>query len=306
MHEFLSIQVEDIAGEPPITLFTMETNIQSVQTTISRGWEDDNGPRTIPEIIQNLERLSARAKGRPGLMVEKDGRVAYKYPSCPKCNSKEVKLNGCQGRKLKACFNVVLDLSLQKYRCKTCRHHFKVNLDHIVPKYGHYTVDVRAQASGFTGDRALSLGETADLIEFVSGVRPTREAIRLWKLHRGRSILQQMRKQESTIHWSGIYSYDEQYILIKGRWWYRCLIYDVVLGRPVSDLVVHDLEEATLREFLRNGLRKKPVHVIVTDGGTKYPDLIKELFPKAARQLCVIHFMFNPKFDTPPRCELCT
>lgn len=295
MEEFLNIQLEDVAGEPSIGLFTLSTNIQGLQTRLSPGWEQASDPLTIPAVLRLLEAQSAYDPERPALSITEDGRVEYRQPLCPRCGSDRCSRNGCQPRKLRGSFNMVLELRLQKYLCKDCETPFKVDLGHIVPRYGHYMRDVRELAMGYSGGRALSLGESAELTEEVAGVRPSRETVRLWKLAKGAEVRGRM--EEADEAWSGVYSYDEQFISLRGRWWYRCLVYDKGLGRPVWDDLLPDLGYDRVKGLLESALEGKPVRTVVTDGGTIYPTLIDELFRGASHQLCVIHAMYNVRCD---------
>jgi len=295
MHDFLSIQLEEVSGEPSIALFTYSTNIQDVQTRLSPGWEQASNPLTIPTVLRLLESQSACDPSVPALSVTSDGRVAYQQPECPICGSRDLKRNGTQARQLKGFFNVVLNLVLQKYWCHDCGKPFRVELEHIVPRYGHYTRDVRELAVGYTGGRALSLGESVELTREISSVRPSRETVRWWKLDRGASIRTRMEVAEKA--WSGVYSYDEEYLRIGGQRRYRCLVYDIGLGRPVGDIVSPSLEYSEIKGFLQSTLGGKPVLTVVTDGSPMYPSLLKELFPEASHQVCVIHAMYNARCD---------
>jgi len=295
MHDFLSIQLEEVSGEPSVALFTLTTNIQGVQTALSSGWGIASGPTTIPLLLKLLEIQSSRDPSRPPLSITDDGRVSYREPKCPECSSKEYDRNGTQRRQLQCFFVVVLVLRLQKYLCKACGKAYKVELEHIVPRYGHYTRDVRGLAIGYTGGRALSLGESVELTSQISGVHPSRETVRLWKLDAGKRIKREMSDRER--EWSGIYSYDEQYVKIGGERKYRCLVYDVGLKEPVGEMVVSDLKKKTLKGFLRRAMKGKPVLTFVTDGVEQYPELLKELFPEASHQICVIHTMYIVKKD---------
>jgi hypothetical protein len=145
------------------------------------------------------------------------------------------------------------------------------------------------------GGRALSLGESAELVCEVSGVILSRETIRLWKNAKGKWI--QTKLENEKVNWSGIYSYDEQYVKIKGQQWYRCLVFDVGLNRPVNDLVVPERNDQQIRGFLRASLKNKPVHTIITDGCLQYSTLIADLFPEASHQICIFHAMERAKGD---------
>ncbi len=295
MHDFLSIQIEEISGKPPIALFTLTTNIQETQSALSDGWEAYSRPSTIPLILRLLEAQSSRDPSRPLLSITDDGRVSYIEPKCPECGSKRKKKNGTQPRALKCFFQVAMDLKLQKYKCLACGKTYKVELEHIVPRYGHYTRDVKGLAIGYSGGRALSLEESVELTEQVAGVSPSRETVRLWMLREAERIRAEMSVRKA--NWSGIYSYDEQHVKIGGERRYRCLVYDTILHEPVGEMIVPSLDKKTLRRFLRRTLGGKPVRTMVTDGLEVYESLIKELFPEASHQECVIHAMYNAMGD---------
>jgi hypothetical protein len=61
---------------------------------------------------------------------------------------------------------------------------------------------------------------------------------------------------------------------------------------PVAFVLVDKNDQAHMRGFLKNlkdsGLQPK---VVVTDGSSLYPDLLKQLWPEAEHQLCVFHAM---------------
>ncbi|MEA1878052.1 MAG: hypothetical protein U9N86_14455 [Bacteroidota bacterium] len=295
MQEFLSLRIEDISGEPPIALFTLSTNIQSIQTTLSTGWSETDGPVSIPKILRMLEEQSQSNPHISSLSISDDGRVAFRKVECSKCGSNHCNKNGTQRRQLKGFFNTVLKLRLQKYRCKKCNHPFKVDLNHLIPKYGHYSRDLRALAVSHTGNRALSLNESVELTHEVTGVQVSRETVRLWKLDKGKHI--QKRLDEEKIEWSGIYSYDEQYVKIKGKQQYRALIYDVNLDRPVREAVLQALRDEDIKEFLSSSLKDKPVKTFITDGVRHYTVIINELFPEASHQRCVRHAMAKVRED---------
>jgi transposase-like protein len=295
MRDFLSIQLEEVSGEPPLAMFTVTSNIEGVQSALSSGWETASGRSTIPLLLRLLEMQSSQDPRHPALSITDDGRVSYREPVCPGCGSREHKLNGTQARTLQCFFGMALDMRLQKYVCKACGKAYKVELGHIVPRHGHYTRDVRGLAIGYTGGRALSLEESVELTHQVSGVRPSRETVRLWKLSAGRRIRKEMSERQA--EWSGVYSYDEQYVRIGGERKYRCLVYDSGRKEPVGEMIVADLDKRTLKRFLGRVLRGKPVLTMVTDGMEQYPELLREMFPEASHQVCVIHTMYNAKMD---------
>lgn len=292
MNQFLGIKIEEIPGDPPIALFTLETNIKTVQLKLDQ--TQQLADSTIKnKIIRTLETISGR-NGKPTLTIENDGRITYSDPACPNCHSKDLKKNGTQKRTLKGFFNTVLETRLQKYRCNDCRQPFKVNLSHIVNNYGHYTNDLREQAVGYSGGRALSLGESTELLQEVSGVKVSRETIRQWKNVKGKLI--QTILDTKDFKWSGIYSYDEQFIKIKGQLWYRCLLYDAILDRPVNDLIVPQRDEEQIIKFLKASLNDKPLSTFIVDSSWYLPILQRE-FPEASIQLCVVHAMRLAKRD---------
>jgi hypothetical protein len=74
-------------------------------------------------------------------------------------------------------------------------------------------------------------------------------------------------------------------------------VYDKALGRPVWDDLLPELSYESIKGLLGTALNGKPVLTVVTDGLTIYPSLLKELFPGASHQQCVIHAMYNVRCD---------
>jgi len=294
MQEFLEVRLEEVCGNPPVNLFTVETNIESVQTCLSPGWAEARASTTIPEMLRALELQSQRLAGISALCVSDDGHVAYRIPSCPMCGSTLLKRNGKQARTIRSPFGIKLSLRLQKYQCKRCQHPFKVDLDPIIPKYGHFERSIRDLAMGYTGGNALSLGEAADLVEGVAGVRPSRESIRLWKYRRAHEIEDE--RSLATEDWSGVYSYDEQYLKVSKKWHYRCLLIDVVLNKVVGEELLEKLEYDAILDFWKRTLEGKPLLTIITDGAKMYPSLVRDI-GQASHQKCVVHAMYNTMID---------
>ena len=86
---------------------------------------------------------------------------------------------------------------------------------------------------------------------------------------------------------SGYYCYDEQYLKIDGKRFYRINLIDSILNKPVRESIVNDLEYDTVKSFIEKAISGIPVHAITTDHRREYKSIMDEL--KINHQLCIFH-----------------
>ncbi len=72
--------------------------------------------------------------------------------------------------------------------------------------------------------------------------------------------------------YSGIYTYDEQYIEIDHGNAYRLTVYDSLMQARVAEQVVSSLENEVVSEFLTTALADKPIFAVTTDGRSDYAE----------------------------------
>jgi len=92
--------------------------------------------------------------------------------------------------------------------------------------------------------------------------------------------------------YSGVYTYDEQYLTVNGNRAYRLTVYDELMRAPVAEAVVGECNKETVGEFLTTALAEKPTAVITTDGRSDYPEIVEDDLD-AFHHRCRFHFIKN-------------
>lgn len=197
---------------------------------------------------------------------------------CPKCGTGDVSKNGTyerhpHGRQ---------DVRVQRYCCALCGSfapsHPPVEDDHRYPRAVTQLVDaVDAFADA-------SLEGIQDILTVHYGVRPSDQ-------HIHNSLTEPTAKivENDLPVYSGVYTYDEQYLTVNGYRAYRLTLYDELMRTPVAESVVDQCSKETVREFLTSALAEKPTAVITTDGRSDYPEIVHDDLG-AVHHRCRFHF----------------
>jgi IS1 family transposase len=199
-------------------------------------------------------------------------------PECPDCGGPVFK-NGGYERHPQGCQPV----RVQRYLCTNCRSfsptHPAVADDHRYPRAVTQlatTVDVLTDSS---------LENRQDILTVHYNVRPSDQQIHNWCTEQTAEIV-----ANDLPVFSGVYTYDEQYLTIDGNRAYRLTVYDALLRAPVAETIADRCTKETVREFLTTTLAEKPVHVVTTDGRADYPEIIEEDLD-AVHHRCTFHFL---------------
>jgi hypothetical protein len=175
---------------------------------------------------------------------------------------------------------------VQRYRCRICGGTFSPSLSYIEDEH-QYPDEVRRLVRVVNAFTNASLERLQDICTIHFGVRPSDEQIRNWITEDTGEIV-----RNDLPTYSGIYTYDEQYLRIDGKRAYRLLLYDDLMGAPVAEQVVDGCEKATVREFLTTALENKPVFVVTTDGRSDYAEIVEDDLG-AFHHRCHYHFLKN-------------
>jgi IS1 family transposase len=202
-------------------------------------------------------------------------------PECPECTTDGVSENGTYTRHPHGCESV----RVQRYCCSTCGSfspsHPSVTDNHRYPRAVtqlSQTIDAFADAS---------LEGIQNIVTVHYNVRPSDQQIHNWLTEPTAEIV-----DNDLPVYSGIYTYDEQYLTINGQRAYRLTVYDELMRAPVAESIVDRCTKETVREFLTTILAEKPVRVITTDGRSDYPDIIENDLD-AFHHRCRFHFIKN-------------
>ena len=202
-------------------------------------------------------------------------------PECPSCGTGDVSKNGTYERHPHGRQSV----RVQRYCCALCGSfapsHPSVEDDHRYPR----AVTQLADAVDAFSD--VSLEGIQDILTVHYGVRPTDQHIHNNLTEQTAEIV-----ENDLPVYSGVYTYDEQYLTVNGHRAYRLTVYDELMRAPVAESVVGQCNKETVREFLTSALAEKPTSVITTDGRSDYPEIVEDDLG-AVHHRCRFHFIKN-------------
>ena len=177
-------------------------------------------------------------------------------------------------------------MRVQRYRCSICGQTFSPSLSYV--EDGHrYPSEVKRLGRVVNTFTDASLENLQDICTVHFGLRPSDQQLYNWITEDTRGIVENNLPQ-----YSGVYTYDEQYLRIDGERVYRFVLYDDLMDAPVGEYVADRLTKDAVRDFLTELLDDKPAYVITTDGRDEYAEIIEEDVD-AFHHRCHFHFLRN-------------
>jgi transposase-like protein len=249
---------------------------------INQRFKNVKTPRNINQKLELLE----------------DNHMDYLHPICPHCSSKNITKQEYRKRNLIIENQKPIKVYLRRYKCKSCNKKFTTSLDSIIESGYRYPTILKDKLSELfqTGYRSLR-NASEDLLNF-SGIKISYQTIHNWQ-----QITTKNQIQNIETNYSGYYCYDEQYVKIKGLWMYRLTLFDHILNIPVSEKIASDKGYNTIKQFIQESIKNKPLIAITTDHVPEYKNIMDELNVK--HQLCIFHFykMISDKLYKPLRSK---
>jgi hypothetical protein len=205
----------------------------------------------------------------------------FREPECPACGTTDVNKNGTYERHPHGRRSV----RVQRYCCEICGSfspsHPSIEDNHRYPR----AVTQLSDAVDAFAD--ASLEAIQDILTVHYGIRPADQQIHDWLTEPTGEIV-----ENNLPVYSGVYTYDEQYLTINGNRAYRLTVYDELMRAPVAEAIVAKCTKETVRTFLTTALAEKPTAVITTDGRSDYPEIVEDDLG-AFHHRCRFHFIKN-------------
>ena len=217
-----------------------------------------------------------------GLSPHEASPVEASGPICPNCGSIDAVKHGTYTRNPHGHAPV----RMQRYLCSICGGTFSPSLSSV--EDGHrYPSEVKRLGRVVNAFTDASLEALQDICTVHFGLRPSDQQLSNWTTEDTREIVENDLPQ-----YSGIYTYDEQYLRIDGERAYRFTLYDDLMDVPVGERVADRLTKDTVRDFLTKLLDDKPAYVITTDGRDEYAEIVEDDVD-AFHHRCYFHFLRN-------------
>ena len=211
------------------------------------------------------------------------GKIRTVKVSCPKCGKAAYVDNGYHAVEDSVITQLGLKVLISQFCCKSCGKRWSTNRE-VVDELIHKEKDFVKSLMLECARAGLSFQKASALVTETTGVKYSSQY--LYELY-----VEQLNevKQEKFLSASGVYHYDEQFLLVNGEEKCRLTVKDAVTGKVIVDVQAENAQKETLRKVLSTALEGLLVEAFIVDMNPHYPELLKELFPKVKIQWCVFH-----------------
>ena len=217
-----------------------------------------------------------------GLSPHEVSAVEASVAICPKCGSTDTVKHGSYTRNPHGSAPV----RVQRSQCSICGRTFSPSLSYV--EDGHqYPTELKRLGRVVNVFTDASLENIQDICTVHFGVRPSDQQLHNWMTEDTREIVENDLPQ-----YSGIYTYDEQYLRIDGERAYRFVLYDDLMDAPVGDAFADRLTKEAVCDFLSELLDDKAAYVITTNGRDEYAEIVEDDIG-AFHHRCHFHFLRN-------------
>lgn len=206
---------------------------------------------------------------------------------CLHCHKKHEKhkviKKGFRTRKVRTTNKTKITIFLRRYQCKTCGKKFQTELSWLYDKNKRYTKQFFELIDKIMEFRNIPLPLLQHIINVVLNTNINLQTLEFWikiknKFSRNKKYLKiELIKDKNiiinhNIIGSGIYNYDEQYIKINGKKYYRLTLYDYSKDQPIAEQIIKkewnkkSLSSKTIEEFIKTATKERPFKALITDG----------------------------------------
>ena len=217
---------------------------------------------------------------------------------CPICDSRLNK-NGTK----KYSLNKNQEYFKQQYSCSSpkCNYTTVVSLEQHIDKNCNYTREIREKGLELEYIEHISHEKKAEIIQNEIGVKIPRQTVQYHEFEKSEQFIEKENKKiqneikNKKIESSGILHYDEEYFTKNKEKYVRLTILDSKTRLILNDqIILQDQFDIDFIEiFLKYSLENQKRKILITDGNTAYPDIIKRLNMK--QQKCVFHKIQNQR-----------
>ncbi|MFH1636927.1 MAG: hypothetical protein ABIB71_00715 [Candidatus Woesearchaeota archaeon] len=234
-------------------------------------------------VVQSLTHKLAKIKAEKRYSISISGKFHEISPICPNCNSRRILHNGndrCKSRIIKELGFII---KRGKCLCKNCKHTWTTYYADLELFVKHYKQLIYTEVFSLCTN-GVSLDKISEHILRVFSKKISYEWIRKLYLKASRNI-----EQKKVLDTSGIFNYDEQWIEVNGKKYFRVVVIDAVKKLVIFDETVENSKLETLKDKLN--MKMLPYHkeAFIVDLARGYPKMLKDLFPNVRIQWCIFH-----------------
>ncbi len=270
---------------------SLSDRVKSVQSKLEHYI---NGKPTIQIMVE--ETLKIEREKTKSITIEmdgdyeinSDGRLALKNPACQIHGTLYITKNGWTKNTLEIITGDKIKIVRQMHICNKCSTIFLPSLECLKIPYGRITKDGQRFLLELTIEDGISLRKAKRRLKNTFGFEISVD--RLWYLIQSTGKKCNEKTNEIVVNFSGIVCYDEDIIRKTDKNAAKMTLLDAVYAYAIKEEVRENKQSDTIKSFMVEGLKNKPVQAIVTDFDPKYSEIIKNNFQGARHQYCVGHF----------------
>lgn len=228
-------------------------------------------------------RLSGFGDGKRCYVACVDGKLKTKHVACPQCGQATYVENGYHAVEDGLIKSLGLRINIAQFSCKRCGVFWSSDreiVDRIISEFKDFLKSLLLGCAR----RGLSFESASALIEEKIGKTYSPQYV--YELYV--EALSKVHK-EKFVSASGVYHYDEQFLLVNGKEVCRMTIKDAVTNKIIIDVYTPDAKKETIARVLNTALKGLPVDAFIVDMNPHYPEIFRELFPNAKIQWCIFH-----------------
>lgn len=215
--------------------------------------------------------------------ISPSGKFYELEPTCPICKSNHVVHNGNDKCKSKIIKELGLVIKKGKYKCKKCNNTWTTHYKDAKLFVQQYKQIISTTVFNLCSI-GVSLDKTVDHVVIVFSKKISHEWVRQLYIKAAKTI-----EQKKVLQTSGMFNYDEQYLKLNGKTYFRVVVLDAITKKVIFDEKVEDTRIETLKDKLNMKMLPYKKETFIVDLALGYPKMLKELFPEVKIQWCIFH-----------------
>jgi hypothetical protein len=217
--------------------------------------------------------------------IDRLGIIREFNPRCPCCRSSLVVNNGYTSYNNKLFAALQLSIRKGQYLCQNCGHGYVIDLSQFSELSDDFKNTLRSLITSLRLKR-LSYHKISQVIHEILGYVIGDEFVR--EIFNEVSL--KIRDITTYTKQSGYYSYDAQYLKIKGREHYRHVVHDLITGKVLIDVVLPKQTNEIIKQVFLRAITCDEIKAFVVDMANGYPKVIKDCYgSKVKIQWCIFH-----------------
>ena len=168
------------------------------------------------------------------------------------CGSKKVIKKDFNWRILYLESGLAVKVKIKRYECNDCKRKCQSEFSKYYNKYCNFSNNIKNKAKRLLQHGWKSLRNLKNDFKELLSLNISYESIRKY-IFCGDSLY--WCDEESEL--SGYFGYDAQWVMLKGKWWYRLDIFDTIRNTPVAYQISNNESNRIVKNFINKSIPLK-------------------------------------------------